>query len=54
MIFSKDNLDLDIGMGPMENCWADKGKDAEAEAEVVALKQHLGEDIVFIGIKYAV
>ncbi len=25
----KDNFDLDIGMGPMENCWADRGKEAE-------------------------
>mmetsp|Transcript_15940 Transcript_15940/g.24827 ORF Transcript_15940/g.24827 Transcript_15940/m.24827 type:complete len:252 (+) Transcript_15940:357-1112(+) len=36
----KDNLDLDIGMGPMENCWALKG-DAEGQAEVEALKEHL-------------
>lgn len=36
----KDNLDLDIGLGPMEHCWADKD-DAEGRAEVAALKEHL-------------
>uniref|UniRef100_A0A7S1HC96 Uncharacterized protein n=2 Tax=Hemiselmis andersenii TaxID=464988 RepID=A0A7S1HC96_HEMAN len=36
----KDNLDLDIGMGPMEHCWADRD-DAEGQAEVLALKEHL-------------
>jgi len=37
----KDNLDLDIGMGPMENCWGSSRSDAEATAEVESLKEHL-------------
>mmetsp|Transcript_10303 Transcript_10303/g.34392 ORF Transcript_10303/g.34392 Transcript_10303/m.34392 type:complete len:388 (-) Transcript_10303:1005-2168(-) len=48
----KDNLDLDIGMGPMENCWAAKG-DSEKHAEFVALKEHLASGMreAFKGVK---